>query len=635
MIWAAYLAIPIILIYFARRRREVPFRELFWLFGAFILSCGFTHLMDVVTFYHPVYRLSGVVKLLTAIASCATVMALVPVIPRALAMRYPEELERLVEERTALAVKRAEELARAQEYLQEKTKILESVLQNIGEGVVVVDGHQRFTHVNPAARRVLPTLELPPDQVADWPEHFGLADENGRLLPADRLPLARAAQHQEVVEGAELRLIGGESDRWIQVTATPLSLESGGAVAVFRETTSQRNQVAELIRARDEAVRADRVKSEFLAVMSHELRTPLNGVRGMLELLQDTALDERQEEFASVALSCSGALLQLIDDLLDLSKIESGKLDLHETSFSPAQVVSNVENVFRPGLTDSRLKLRGQVQPGTPEWLLGDEARILQILVNLVGNAIKYSDEGLVSFSVGPKSSGQGLKLVIQDEGPGIPDSFLPELFEPFTQVDSTSKRRHGGVGLGLAIVKRLVDLMGGELKLESQEGQGTCFEIELPLTAVAPQEKAPCDSMPDLSRLKIMVVEDNPINRRVVTLQLAKLGATQALVAEDGSKALELARAQRVDLILLDCQMPGIDGFEVAERLRSDPEAFGEPIVIALTAHALKKERERCLKVGMNDFLSKPLAFEDLRSTLAHWARTLNSEAGPGVDPT
>ena len=466
--------------------------------------------MDVVTLHYPAYRLLGLMKLGTALVSWVTVFAIIPITPRALAMRFPEELEKEVEERK-----------RAEEALRELNTELEE-----------------------------------------------------RVRERTRLATERAE---------------------------------------------------ELARAKEEAERANSVKSEFLAVMSHELRTPLNGVRGMLEFLHETKMSKEQSEYAETALSCSNTLLHLIDDLLDLSKIEAGKLEIRRKPFSLKTMLADIDNVYRPTLEHTDLALKTELDESLPDWVSGDESRIVQVVTNLVGNAVKYSKQGVVTLSV--ERAGELIRIVVKDEGPGIPEEFQASLFEPFTQLDSSTARSYGGVGLGLAVVHRLVRLMGGTLDFESAEGRGTQFEITLSLPACpAPIDAESSDGECDLSALSILVVEDNPINRRVVTTQLEKLQAGEVVVAEDGRKALEFLSKRAVDLILLDCQMPGLDGFEVARLIRSDAERFGRPIIIALTAHALSEERQRCLDVGMDDFLSKPLAFKNLRATLRVWSERLRA---------
>ena len=488
----------------------MPFRQLFWLFGAFIVFCGSTHLMDVITFHYPAYRLLGLMKLGTALISWATVFAIIPITPIALAMRFPEELEREVEER-----KRAEEA---------------------------------------------------------------------------------------------LRVLNAELEERVR-----------------ERTLLATRRAEELARAKEEAERANSVKSEFLAVMSHELRTPLNGVRGMLEFLRDTEMTVEQTDYAETALGCSNTLLHLIDDLLDLSKIEAGKLDINRRPFSLRSTLADVDSVYRPSLGQSRVTLETSLDDEIPNWVLGDESRVVQIVTNLVGNAIKYCQDGNVTLRA--EAAGAMVRLIIKDEGPGIPAEFHQTLFDPFTQLDSSGARTQGGVGLGLAIVSRLTTLLGGTLRFESVEGRGTRFEIDLPLPSCEPPAQLGSSGEDcDLSGLSIMVVEDNPINRRVVTTQLEKLFAGEVVVAEDGQKALDLLAGTEVDLILLDCQMPGLDGFEVARQIRSDAERYGTPVIIALTAHALSEERQRCLEVGMDDFLSKPLSFQNLRATLKTWSDKLTA---------
>lgn len=646
LIWGAYLAIPLILVYFARRKRDVPFRELFWLFGAFIVFCGSTHLMDTIALKYPAYWLLGYMKMGTALVSWVTVLALIPITPRALAMRFPEELEREVEERkraesalrelnaelerrvregTALANRRADQLAQAQQILKEKSDILEAVLENLGEGVAVIDADEQYTHLNTAAKNLVPGLAEPPTRTENWTRHFQLADESGRLLTLEEMPLIKAARQRGLIDGQEIQILGEEEVRWLRVTARPLPPDIGGAVAIFFDATQQRRHLKLLTQAKEEAESANAVKSQFLAMMSHELRTPLNGIRGMIELLQDTELNSLQRDYAETALGCSRSLLRLIDDLLDLSKVEAGKLEIQTAPFSLVQLVKDLKNTFHLDFQDSPLKLECRLGAKVPSWILGDESRVLQILGNLVGNALKYCPEGTVNVEL--EWSDSGLEICVQDDGPGIPQEFHRDLFSPFTQADTNYARKREGVGLGLAIVARLVELMAGSLKFHSPPLGGTRFDIILPLpTCEGPQGEAGADRPEgSLKLLRVLVVDDNEINRRVVSLQLKKLEVGEVLLAQDGQQALEILADQKVDLVLLDCQMPGLDGYEVAEKVRANGETYGSPVIIALTAHALQQERDRCLQVGMNDFMSKPLSYAVLSTTLSEWARRLS----------
>lgn len=545
------------------------------------------------------------------------------------------KLQCVVDEHCQIALSREAELDESQNRLINKRLILGAVLESIGEGVVVCNREGEFTWVNSAAVQLVPMLCQSPHYQGEWVNSdVRVLNNEGVRLWSEHMPLARAMRG-ELVDNAEIQIFEGDKRlRWLNVTARPLPKETGGAVATFHDITATKDAFERMGEARDQAVRASRVKSEFLAVMSHELRTPLTGVRGMLEHLQSCCLQQDQAEYAQVALNCSDSLLHLIDDILDLSKIEAGKLQLRVVPFELSPLLDTIVDMFGPDLMQRPLELKVEYAAESPEWFTGDSARLRQILVNLVGNAVKYSEQGTVTLRA--RATQEGLRCEVEDQGPGIPESLRESLFEAFTQGDSSSKRHFGGVGLGLSIVSRLVALLGGKIGYESEIGRGTRFEVLLPYfpcSAPEVEDEGTTGFDGDLSSLRLLVVEDNPINRRVLGLQLGKLGVGEILYAEDGEQALEVAARHPGGVILLDCQMPGIDGIEVAKRLREDRETYGNPVVIALTAHALAKERERCLAAGMDEFLTKPLAFEALRATLLRWVPVWNSRLMGDLD--
>lgn len=538
------------------------------------------------------------------------------------------KLQCVVEEHCEMALSREAELDASHSRLINKRLILGAVLESIGEGVVVCNGLGEFTWVNSAAIQLVPMLCRSPNYQGEWVNSdVRVLNAEGVRLWSEHMPLARAMRG-ELVDNAEIQIFEGDQRlRWLNVTARPLPKETGGAVATFHDITATKDAFERMGEARDQALKASRVKSEFLAVMSHELRTPLTGVRGMLEHLQSSCSKHDQAEYAQVALNCSDSLLHLIDDILDLSKIEAGKLNLRVVPFELSPLLDTIVDMFGPGLLERPLELKVEYRQEGSGWFAGDPARLRQVLVNLVGNAVKYSEKGTVALRA--RATEEGLLCEVEDQGPGIPEALRESLFEAFTQGDSSSGRQFGGVGLGLSIVSRLVALLGGRICYQSELGSGTRFEVLVPyFPCEASETDAECADRPDcdLSQVRLMVVEDNPINRKVLGLQLAKLGVGDVCYAVDGEEALTVAARHPGGLILLDCQMPGIDGIEVARRLRADRDTYGNPVIIALTAHALANERERCLNAGMDEFLTKPLAFEGLRATLLRWAPVWSS---------
>jgi PAS domain S-box-containing protein len=402
-------------------------------------------------------------------------------------------------------------------------------------------------------------------------------------------------------------------------------------IAFFLNVTERNRAAAALAAAHDQAVEASNMKSAFLANVSHEIRTPMNGVIGMNELLLKTPLTDEQRELAQQVSRSGEEMLLLINDILDISKLESGNLELDVTDFDVHTTIEQTCSAPALQATAKGLHFDLLIAEEVPRRMQGDGRRLRQVLLNLVSNAVKFTAEGVVSVSVSARPQPGGaavIRVEVADSGVGIDPASVSRMFEPFTQADASTTRNHGGTGLGLAIARELVQLMGGTISAESEPGRGSTFFFELELAAAAaPEIVGTADSPEDSdapspswsSAPLVLVAEDSPINQIVATRTLERCGCRTEVVAS-GREALEALCAQQYDAVLMDCQMPDMDGYQATAELRRIEHGGRRTPVIAMTAHAMDGDRQRCLDAGMDDYLSKPMRHADLIRALCRW---------------
>ncbi|MCK8785167.1 PAS-domain containing protein [Roseomonas sp. NAR14] len=542
-------------------------------------------------------------------------------------------------------------LKEREEEIERQRATQQRILDELTDGVALFDPSLRLLLANGPIRRL---LEFP---AGFGPEGTPLADfmriqaQRGDFGPPPGGPEALEAAVAEkiamAVQPQGLRYIRKTSGgHWLEFRFQ--TLPGGELLCHYRDITGLKEREEELARARDEAEAArdaaeaaDRAKSTFLASMSHEIRTPMNGVLGMMEVLERTGLSTEQARCVEVMRGSADALLRIIDDVLDVSKIEAGRLELEELPFSLRSLIEGVLDTLGVEARRKGLHLFADPPGAEPDIVIGDPVRVRQILLNLVANAVKFTERGYVRILCDTREAADSVlvAMAVEDSGIGLTAEQAARLFQPFVQADSSTTRRYGGTGLGLTIVRRLAELMGGEAGVESAPRRGSRFTVSLrlgrsgmaalPLPAAPEAERPHGDGLP-----RLLVADDHAVNREVIARQLELLGFAADLTT-DGGEALALWRAQRHPLVLLDLHMPVLDGFDLARAIRreegrQEAAPATRTVLVAVTANALKGEDERCFAAGIDAFLPKPVSMDSLSRTLSRWLPPAGGTAGP-----
>jgi len=670
----AYASIPVFLAVFVRKRRDLPFSQLFLLFGAFILACCSTHLMHLVGMWVPVGWWQAGTDLACGVISMATAVLLWPALPRLLAIPSPDQLRTLNQdlqrEKRALEASQAElRLVNTQvedrvqaQTLQLRQEIAERqqveaalrlsearfrvLVEQAPEAILVHDlDAGRFIEANANAERLfgiprerllvegmLPFLKEPQPDGRPVPDSF--RDNCDRALAGEDLLFERNITGSDgQTRQCEVRLVRlPATDRHqLRTSITDITERKRTQAELLALNTRLEDRVRERTRelalANEElartsalALRATQAKSEFLANMSHEIRTPMNAIIGMTQLALQTELTDRQRDYLTKAQSASDALLNIINEILDFSKIEAGKLDLDSRPFRLGDVLDQVTALVGAKATGKHLEFLLDSAPDVPAFLRGDPLRLGQVLTNLCGNAVKFTEAGeIIVVTVARSLTGSErvtVQFSVRDTGIGMTEEQVQRLFQPFTQVDASSTRRFEGTGLGLAISRRLVELMGGRIWVESQPGRGSEFFFTAEFGLGQADSCPPLAPPPDLRGLRLLVVDDSPRSREILAGLATALGFQTTVAGSGGEGLVELVRAMPeapFDLALLDWKMPGMDGFELARQIQRLPWSGPMPKRVLVTAYGDAAVQRRAMEEGLDGYLAKPVTASSL----------------------
>ncbi|WP_291323309.1 ATP-binding protein, partial [Desulfonatronospira sp.] len=523
-----------------------------------------------------------------------------------------------------------DERRRAEESLRESQVRMQAVTDSAQDAIIMMGPDGEISYWNPMAESI---FGYTAEEVMGKSLHHLLAPEKYHESFKYAFPeFERIGQGNAVGKTIELSATGKDGLEFpISLSMSSVLLQGRWhSVGIARDISQRKTAEKELIQAKEQAEAANQAKSEFLANMSHELRTPFNGIMGMMQLLQATDLNDEQQEFVNLSIQSSERFTRLLTDILELSSIEAGKVSICSAEFRPGELLDSLSGLFSAEARQKGVDLQVFMDTEVPAQVMGDVARIKQILFTLTGNALKFTEQGnvqvhLISLS-GAKGGDTRLKFSVSDTGIGIPDDKLSTLFKPFVQVDGSYTRRHQGAGLGLSLVKRLVEMMNGNISVESEVGRGTTVHVVLPFTL--PKDDYSESVHTSIYRreskkyLDILLAEDDPLNQLFMETMLEKQGH-KVVLANNGQEAVDLFLEQDFDCVLMDIQMPVMTGVEATRRIRAvevgdrtsevGGRMSGIPI-IAVTAHTQPGDRERFLEAGMDDYIGKPVNHEDFQ---------------------